>query len=79
MGPMPKKEKFETTVFNRIQNTVKVATAEYFVKPLYYLFYGTLAVVILALTSGADLPWQLYALLGILAGVEVYQHFKMKK
>lgn len=74
LGPTPK-ESNKVSGFNRLSYQAKKITQEYFKKPLYYLFYGQLFLTILGLFCGLKFGFEFYSILGVLSGVQIYNHF----
>lgn len=68
----------EISRFDRIQNTVKKAAENYFEKPLYYLFYGTLALTVIGLFFRMRFYPEFYVVLLTLAVLELFKPFSKK-
>ena len=79
MGPKTQEVKTEISRFDRINHTVKKAVGSYFERPLYYLFYGTFAGVIVSLLFGHRLPFELYLILSGLAVIQAKPYFDKPK
>lgn len=70
----------EIKVIHQAKYAAKKALAAFFLEPVHYLFYGTLAGVIICLFFSVRLPWQLYTILvflGIFKLVKKYQPMVM--
>lgn len=77
MGPERDERPFfgESKPITRVKIAAKKAVAKYFEHPIHYLFYGTLAAVIVGLFFGLHFQWQIYLILSILAGIKLFQFY----
>ena len=67
MGPTNESGEVKVSVLARIKHDVKKAIQVYFDKPLHYIFYSSLALLLIALLLGVNVSWQFYLILIILA------------
>ncbi len=76
MSIAPDTKKDEEIKANPVQKTVhfaKKSLVGFFTKPAYYIFYGTLTAVIIGLILGNTFDWQLYAFLGFVGALHLFQ------
>lgn len=80
MGPSLQPEEPGISRVDRIRYTIRKATNEYFKNPIHYLFYTFLAFTMFGLgLFKTNFPWQYYAILGLIFGIEIYKEYFGKK
>ena len=55
------------TKVEKIQMVLKKTAKLYFEKPLYYLFYSSLALMMILLAAGRKLSWEFYVMMILLS------------
>lgn len=71
MGPSNEYGEQKVSVIARIKHDVKRAIQIYFDKPLHYIFYTSLALLMIALLFGVKVHYPYYIILALLAVKEL--------
>ena len=67
MGPTEQSREDRVTLFTQFRQKVKMGAKKYFDRPLYYIFYTALPLLLLVLVFGVEVPYPFYIILALLA------------
>jgi len=79
MGPSNEYGEQKVSVISRIKHDVKKAIQIYFDKPLHYIFYTSLALLMIALLFGVRVQYPYFIILSLLAIKELHILTSIKK
>lgn len=76
IGPTEKQDAFKVSLPAKIHFALKESTAAFFADPIGRLLYTSLTALIVGLFCGLEFNWKVYAIVGTLAAIRIYQHYK---